>query len=98
MNIKKLPKCARLSMFILICSISGIKIINIRGVKIIDYSDLGKFTEELMKSYVAGEIDANEFVEFIDTRIEQMKDTKIVMTEEGRKLHEAFLMYLEQTE
>lgn len=39
-----------------------------------NYSDLGKYVEELMKSYIKGEIDEKELVKFIDTRIKQMKN------------------------
>lgn len=63
-----------------------------------DYSDLGRFTEALMKSYIKGEIDEKEFVKFIDTRIEQMKDEKIVLFVEGKKQHELFLELMKQND
>jgi hypothetical protein len=62
----------------------------------IDYSDLGKFTEELMKSYIAGEIDSDDFVAFIDTRINQMMGRDIILSDEGKKQLEVFSQYINQ--
>jgi hypothetical protein len=45
----------------------------VKSTNNIDYDDLGKFNEELMRSYIESEIDSNEFIQFIHTRINQMK-------------------------
>jgi hypothetical protein len=38
-----------------------------------DYTELGKYAENLMKMLVKGEIDEKEFVEALDNKITELK-------------------------
>lgn len=66
-----------------------------------DYYGLGILTEDLMKRHVKGEIDSDEFVKYIHEVIEQVKQmntlgvTKFVLSDNGKKIHEAFTEYIE---
>lgn len=70
----------------------------VKSTNNIDYDDLGKFTEELMRSYIEGEIDSNEFIQFIHTRINQMKGKEVNMSVEFEKKLAVFSRYINQTD